>query len=84
MLKKIGGHFASDCHFGSIELSGFSEIGIGQEEPHNKYQDSDILCQREYVARVYHHRSHKNVISYRIDFVVTRNTTAHLTVRFIV
>ena len=83
-LKKIGGRFASDCHFGSIELNGFSGIGIGQEEPQNKHQDSDILCEREYGARVYHHCIHRNVISYRIDFVVTWNTTAHLTVRFIV
>ena len=81
-LKKIGGRFASDRHFGSIELSGFSGVGIAQEEPQNKHQDSDIPCQREYGARVYHH--YKNVISYKIDFVVTWNTTAHLTVRFIV
>ena len=80
-LKKIGGRFASDRHFGSIELSGFSGVGIGQEEYQDKHQDSS-LCQREYGVRVY--CIHKNVISYGIDFVVTWNTTAHLTVRFIV
>ena len=79
-LKKIGGRFASDRHFGSIELNGFSGVGIAQEESQDKHQDSS-LCQREYGARVY--CIHKNVISYGIDFVVTWNTTAHLTVRFI-
>ena len=77
-LKKVGGRFASDCHFGSIELNGFSGVGIAQEESQDKHQDSS-LCQREYGARVY--CIHKNVISYGIDFVVTWNTTAHLTVR---
>lgn len=77
-LKKIGGSFAPDRHFGSIELVGFSGVSIAQEEPQNKHQDSNP-CQREYGARVYRHLQ-KNVISYRIDFVVTWNTTAHLTV----
>jgi hypothetical protein len=76
-LEKIGGHFVSDRHFGSVELNGFSGVGIAQEEIQNKHQDSSP-CQREYGTRIYHH--HKNVLSFRIDFVVMWNTTAHLTV----
>ena len=76
-LEKIGGHFTSDCHFGSVELNGFSGVGIAQEEVQTKHQDSSP-CQREYGARVY--CIHKKVISFRFDFVVMWNTTAHLTV----
>ena len=83
-FKKIGGRFASDRHFGSIELNGFSGLGIVQEESQNKQQDSSPCPEREYGARLYHHCTHKNVIRYNIDFVVIWNTSAHLTVSFIV
>jgi hypothetical protein len=79
-LEKIGGgHFTSDHHFGSIELNGFSGVGIAQKEVQNKHQDSS-LCQREYGARIYYHCIRKNVLSFRIDFVMMWNTAAHLTV----
>ena len=81
MLEKIGGgHFTSDRYFGSVELYGFSGVGIAQEEAQTKHQDSSPSSspEREYGARVY--CIYKNVISFRFDFVVTWNTTAHLTV----
>ena len=77
-FKKIGGHFTSEEHIGSIELNGFSGVGIAQEAPPNKHKDS-VQCLRTYSAMIFH-CIHQKPISYRIDFVVTWNTKAHLTV----
>jgi hypothetical protein len=70
-LEIIGDQFASDHHFGSVELNGLSGVGIAHDSS---------LCQRQYAVRVYHYCIHKNVLSLRIDFVVIWNTKAHLTV----
>ena len=72
VFKKIGGHFAGGDRIGCIQLNGFSGVGIGQE-------GSD---QREYGASIFYFIQQRS-ISYclvKIDFVVTWNTKAHLTV----
>ena len=77
-FKKIGGHFTSERHIGSIELNGFSGEGIVQEVPPNKHKDS-VQYLRKYSAMIFH-CIHQKSISYRIDFVVTWNTKTHLAV----
>ena len=68
IFKKLEGTFAEDNRYGIIETNGFSGLTIAQEE-------SD---EREYGARTY--SIYEGITSYRIDFVVTWNTEAHLTV----
>lgn len=80
-FKKIGGHFSPEHHCGSVELYGFSGVAAGQEVKRvtgTSNHDSS-LCQREYGVWVFH-SIHKNFTSYKIDFVVTWNTQAHITV----
>lgn len=74
IFEKTGGRFCSDSHYGTIELNGFSGKVIGQERYSKELESSS----REYGARIFH-ITHQ-VTSYYIDFVVTWNTQAHLTV----
>ena len=53
-------------------------MGIAQKESLNERQESD-QCPREYGARIFH-RIHEKITSYKFDFVVIWNTTAHRTV----
>ena len=72
VFKKIGGQFGKDNRIGTIKLNGFSIVGTGQEGS----------GQHEYGASIFH-IIHQRSISYclvKIDFVVTLNTKAHLTV----
>ena len=68
IFRKLGGTFTCNTCYGTIEMNGFSGHTIAQE-------GSD---EREYGARIYN--IHRSITSYKIDFVVTWNTKAHLTV----
>lgn len=63
-FEKIGGSFTKAD--GTIELKGFSGLGVVAEDP----------SEREYCARIFYLRQPR-VTSYEIDFVVTWNIKAH-------
>ena len=68
IFNKLGGTFADDDCYGAIETNGFSGLAATQEGPD----------EREYGARIY--SICQRITSYKLDFVVTWNTKAHLTV----
>ena len=80
-FKKIGGTFGEVKYWGAVELNGFSGVGTTLEGRSEETKSDEQTNQREYGAIVFH-TSHEKVKSYiyKIDFVVTWNTKAHLTV----
>lgn len=73
VFEKTGGHFSSDSHYGTIELNGFSGKVISQEGSSVEFD-----VQRQYGARIFN--IIKTITCYDIEFVVTWNTKAHLSV----
>ena len=68
-FSKIGGRFDGDKHYGTIELEGFSGVATTGDS------------RRDYCARIYHFNQDEDEnTSYEIDFVVTWNIEAKLTV----
>ena len=84
IFKKIGhgGSFARDKRFGTINLEGFSGIGTcynTSESPKNAANSVTTVDPREYCARIFHFNE-GDYTSYNIDFVVTWNIAAKLSV----
>ena len=65
-----GGNFTSHSSYGVIELNSFSGVGVTQEGSED----------REYCSRLFYMPLTQKILNQEIDFVVSWNTDAHLTV----
>ena len=83
-FKQIGdGTFGEVEYWGAVELNGFSGVVIAKEGGKEEDKSDQQSNQQDLVySAIMFHTSHQRVKSYKyeIDFVVTWNTKAHITV----
>ena len=84
LFKEIGGTFGDIKHWGTVKLNGFSGVAIALDDEAEENKSDQQSDEREYGALVFHNSLQRvKSYMYRIDFVVTWNTKAHITVSLV-